>query len=62
MPSHILQSRCMKAATTLATLALHASTWAHEGHGLGGSHWHATDIWGVLAAAAVAGLVFRGRK
>jgi len=62
MPSHILQSRWIKAATALATLALHASTWAHEGHGMEGSHWHATDSWGVLAAAVVAGLVFRGRK
>ena len=22
------------------------ATLAHEGHGLGGSHWHATDVWG----------------
>jgi hypothetical protein len=43
-------------------LAAHASTWAHEGHGMEGSHWHATDIWGVLAAVAVAALVLSRRK
>ena len=21
----------------------------HDGHGLGGSHWHATDAWGLVA-------------
>jgi hypothetical protein len=62
MPSHILQSHWIKAATALATLALHTSTWAHEGHGMEGSHWHATDIWGVLAAVAVAALVLSRRK
>lgn len=33
------------------------SAWAHEGHGLPGSHWHATDVWGfVVGALVVAGL------
>ena len=26
---------------------------AHEGHGLGGSHWHATDSFGWLLALAL---------
>jgi len=52
----------MQTAVALTTLAAHASTWAHEGHGMEGSHWHATDIWGVLAAAVVAALVFYRRK
>lgn len=30
-----------------------ASAWAHEGHGLFGSHWHATDALGFVAVAAV---------
>lgn len=27
------------------------SAWAHEGHGLWGAHWHASDTLGFLAAA-----------
>ena len=35
--------------------ALSLSAWAHEGHGIeGASHYHATDVWGFVAAAAVA--------
>jgi hypothetical protein len=37
---------------------------AHDGHGMDGTHWHATDLWGFAAALAVAGaaLWLRGRK
>jgi hypothetical protein len=37
---------------------------AHEGRGLVGAHWHATDVAGfVIAAVAVAALVWwRGKK
>jgi len=43
-----------------ASLTAHA----HEGHGLAGAHWHATDVFGFLALLAVAGAVawWRGRK
>jgi hypothetical protein len=27
---------------------------AHEGHGLVGAHWHATDTWGFLCVALLA--------
>ena len=27
--------------------------WAHEGHGLLGPHWHASDLSGLLAVAAI---------
>ena len=36
--------------TVLASSAIAAQ--AHEGHGLFGSHWHATDALGFVAAAA----------
>ena len=37
--------------------------WAHEGHGLGGVHFHATDALGfVVAAALVAVAVYFGKK
>jgi hypothetical protein len=29
---------------------------AHEGHGLAGAHWHATDTWGFLCVALLAAL------
>ncbi len=49
----------------LATAALTGagSALAHDGHGLFGSHWHATDALGFIAAAAgVVALVWFGRK
>ena len=39
--------------------------WAHEGHGLAGSHWHASDTFGLLLVGGLAALVFwlsRGGK
>jgi hypothetical protein len=41
------------------------AAWAHEGHGLEGAHWHATDAWGFVVAAVVAAVAvvwWRGRK
>jgi len=37
---------------------------AHEGHGLAGAHWHATDAFGFVALLAVLAAVawWRGRK
>jgi hypothetical protein len=55
----------MKAkALILTTMLLAATAQAHEGHGLEGAHWHATDVFGFIAAlAVVGGLVWwRGRK
>ena len=49
----------------LASLALLGSgvAQAHDGHGLFGSHWHATDALGFVAAAAgVLALVWFRRK
>ena len=57
-----LQSRCLRKLATLAALAANATAWAHEGHGMEGSHWHATDIWGLLAVAAAAALYYHRRK
>ncbi len=37
--------------------------WAHEGHGLGNSHWHATDTLGFLVVAALlVAAVYFGKK
>ena len=42
-------------APALAWLAHTAH--AHEGHGLPGAHWHATDVLGFVALAAAIGAV-----
>ena len=55
----------MKRLTVLVTTLTALPVFAHEGHGLFGSHWHATDAWGWLITGAVAAAVFwlsRGRK
>ena len=54
----------MKAALVSCALAL-LPAWAsaHDGHGLSGSHWHATDVWGLVALAAVlAAVVWHQRR
>ena len=42
-------------ATVLASTA--SAALAHDGHGLFGAHWHATDALGFVAAAGLIGLV-----
>ena len=50
------------ALKTLVFVAINAmATWpgavfAHEGHGLGGSHWHASDTWGFVTVGALVAL------
>ncbi len=48
----------------LALTTLAQTAFAHDGHGLGGTHhWHATDALGfVVAAALVAVAVYFGKK
>ena len=47
----------------LLTLSSSLSAWAHEGHGLEGSHAHATDAWGFLVTIAVlVAMIWMGRK
>ena len=36
------------ACTTWST-----ANFAHDGHGLNGIHWHATDAWGFVAVAGM---------
>ena len=40
---------------TLINLSATAA-FAHNGHGLAGTHWHATDVLGFVAAALAVGL------
>ena len=39
-----------------ALLGACAAAMAHEGHGLAGSHWHATDTLGFVCVALLAAL------
>jgi hypothetical protein len=54
--------RDLTVAAALACLPFWSA--AHEGHGLSGGHWHATDLWGFVALGAVAALAvwLRRRK
>ena len=54
----------MKHFLTLLALFWVATVRAHDGHGLSGAHWHATDAVGFIAAAVAVGvyLWWRGRK
>ncbi len=38
----------MKALPLIVLGGLTASAWAHEGHGMLGAHWHASDTLGFL--------------
>ena len=45
------------------TAGASASAMAHDGHGLFGAHWHATDTLGFVALAiAVAAAIWLSRK
>jgi hypothetical protein len=44
----------MKLSYALGLLFVSIPAIAHEGHGLFGSHWHATDALGFVGAAAAA--------
>jgi hypothetical protein len=46
----------------LTLLAANGLVLAHEGHGMEGSHWHATDVLGLLVGLGFAALVWRSRS
>jgi hypothetical protein len=54
----------MKTLPWFLTSAVAATAHAHDGHGLSGGHWHATDAFGFVALFAVLAAVvwWRGRK
>ena len=56
--------RTMMKTAWLSLLALPAATFAHNGHGMVGGHWHATDSFGyiVLGIAVAAVTWWWGRK
>jgi hypothetical protein len=50
-------SKTLKSIAFVSIAARSSELFAHEGHGLGGgSHWHASDVWGFVAMAALVAL------
>jgi hypothetical protein len=47
----------MKPLYAFSSFFVSVPTLAHEGHGLYGSHWHATDVLGFVGVGAVAAVV-----
>ena len=47
------QEAQMNSLLRLAALGLPSLALAHEGHGISGAHWHATDTLGFVALAAI---------
>ncbi|NDE74363.1 MAG: hypothetical protein EB064_10770 [Betaproteobacteria bacterium] len=55
-----MKRTALKTIVFVATNAM--VTWpravfAHDGHGLSGSHWHASDTWGLVVLAVGLALV-----
>jgi hypothetical protein len=46
----------MKSIFALAAAWLSPLAFAHDGHGLSGAHWHATDTLGFVGLAAIVGV------
>jgi hypothetical protein len=57
-PYSLLRTALFSVPALLAAVA-----HAHDGHGLLGTHWHATDALGFVAVAAlIAAAIWLGRK
>ncbi len=55
MRSPVLNATLSIAAYVASTGA--SAVFAHDGHGLGGgTHWHATDVWGFVVVGALSAL------
>ena len=55
----------LQSLTAFALASASSAVFSHDQHGLLGSHWHATDVWGFVAlggAIAVALWLSRGGK
>jgi len=61
-----MRNRFQNAIVLLAAYAMStgaSNVFAHEGHGLAGTHWHATDAWGFVVVGALSAVaVWLSRK
>ncbi len=53
-----MRSKFLSSVTLIAmgATAVSGTVWAHDGHGLSGAHWHATDAWGFAVVACFSAL------
>jgi len=62
VPSGVTR-RWMYRSLPIAAACAAPAARAHDGHGLPGAHWHASDVWGFVVMAALVGLAWWiGRK
>jgi predicted alpha/beta hydrolase len=55
----------LKLVAIQAIITSSTAIFAHDGHSLSGSHWHASDVFGFVILAAAIGVAFwfgRGGK
>jgi hydrogenase/urease accessory protein HupE len=58
-----LSQNAAKLTVLLALLTGADALFAHDGHGMTGAHWHATDLFGFVAMAVlVAVVIWQSRK
>jgi hydrogenase/urease accessory protein HupE len=58
-----LSQNAAKLTVLLALLTGADTLFAHDGHGMTGAHWHATDLFGFVAMAVlVAVVIWQSRK
>jgi hypothetical protein len=46
----------LQSLAAMAMLSASSAALSHDEHGLHGSHWHATDVWGFVALGAAIAL------
>lgn len=51
-------ARAMGSVALSWVALLSTNSWAHDGHGLPGSHWHASDTLGLLLGAVAVAAVW----
>jgi hypothetical protein len=49
----VINQNTIKLIAISAIFKCSSSAFAHDGHGLKGIHWYATDVWGFVALAAL---------
>jgi hypothetical protein len=53
----------LQSLAAMVLLSASGAALSHENHGLHGSHWHATDVWGFVAlGGAIAVAIWLSRN
>lgn len=54
-------SNALKIIAASACMYCHSALFAHDGHGMAGTHWYTTDSWGFVLVVTVAVWVIAGQ-